>query len=123
MAQDQEVIFLSEDGIRVTNTRFVLPNQTFAMSGITSVQSDQETPSRTGPIIVMFIGLICLINESFGVGMVFIGVAGLILYGIKTNYHVLLHTASGEAKALSSTNKEWIEKVVHALHESIVHRG
>ncbi len=123
MPQEKEVFFLNEGGVQVTNTRFVLPKQTFAMSGITSVQSDEDKPSKTGPIILIIIGLICLFNDAVGAGLAIIGFGALIIYTLKTNYHVLLQTASGEAKALSSTNGEWINKVVHSLHESIVYRG
>ena len=123
MPQEQEVFFLNEDGVQVTNTRFILPKQTFAMSGITSVQSGEEKPSKTGPIILIIIGLIFLFNDAVIAGLVIIGLGGLMMYMLKTNYHVLLQTASGEAKALSSTNGEWIKRVVDSLHESIVYRG
>lgn len=125
MSQEQkkEVFFLNENGVQVTNTRFVLPKQTFAMSGITSVQSGEDKPSQVGPIILITIGMICLFNDAVGFGLTITALGGLIIYTLKTKYHVLLQTASGEAKALSSTNGDWIKKVVHSLHESIVYRG
>ena len=123
--QGQETTFLSEQGIRVTNTRFILPKQTFAMSGITSVQSHEEKPSKAGPIIFFIVGALVIAGGGdaiyFGVIMLIIG--GIWLAVRKTTYHVLLHTASGEAKALSSKDGAWISKVVHALNDSIIHRG
>jgi hypothetical protein len=40
-----ERTFLDEGGVTVTNARFVVPVQTYAMSGITSVKSLKHTPS------------------------------------------------------------------------------
>jgi len=51
--------------------------------------------------------------------------AGAIIYalGQKTEFSVLLTTSSGEVKALTSRDSEFISKVVGALNDSIVHRG
>lgn len=125
MSQEQETTFLNEEGVRVTNTRFILPKQTFAMSGITSVQSGEDKPSKTGPVLFLIIGTLALFggNDSLVFAIIMLAVGGLWLFSLKTTYHVLLQTASGEAKALSSTNGAWVSKVVHAFNESIVHRG
>ena len=121
----KEVMFLNDQGVRVTNTRFILPKQTFAMSGITSVQANEQKPSRLAPVVLLGGGVISIMTGSAGV---FLGIpmifAGAIWWGVqKTTYHVLLHTAAGESKALSSKDGAWISRVVHALNESIIHRG
>ena len=41
----------------------------------------------------------------------------------KTIYYVGLMTASGESKPMVSKDKNWLDKVVHAINEAIVHRG
>ena len=41
-----EQTFLNESGVTVTNTRFIVPAQTYAMSGITSVKSLRRDPKR-----------------------------------------------------------------------------
>ncbi len=38
----EEKIFLNEGGVIVTSARFVVPSQTYAMSGVTSVKSYEE---------------------------------------------------------------------------------
>lgn len=127
MAQEQaqETVFLSEQGIRVTNTRFILPKQTFAMSGITSVQSSEEKPSKLLPIIFLGIGALSLLGgkDAISFAIIMLAIGGIWLKLQKTTYHVLLHTASGEAKALSSHDEGWVSKVVHAINDSIIHRG
>ena len=118
----EEKNFLDENGVVVTNTRFIVSSQTYAMSGITSVKNSYQPPSRFFPVVLLLVGLLCLVGAP-AVGVILIVVAVLWLIGQKTDYHVLLTTASGEAKALSSNNKEFIAKVVQALNDAIVARG
>ena len=122
--QQQETMFYDDDDVRITNTRFILPKQTFAMSGITSVKSIETRPSNIVPIVFLIIGVLTLLGEGplgFAIFMFLVGGVWLALQ--KTTYHVLLHTASGQTKALSSYDNTYISKVVQALNNSIVHRG
>jgi predicted membrane channel-forming protein YqfA (hemolysin III family) len=124
--EKQETTFLSEQGVKVTSSRFILPSQTFAMSGITSVQSSIEKPKRLVPIIFLAVGTLLLVStpkETWQFDVLCLAVGGVWFALQKTIYHVLLHTSSGQAKALSSKDEQWISKVVHALNDSIVHRG
>jgi hypothetical protein len=41
----------------------------------------------------------------------------------KTEWTVLLNTASGEMQALTSTDRRYIDGVIAALNNAIVHRG
>ena len=95
------------------------------MSGITSVQSRDEKPSKLLPIIFLGIGVLSLQGgkDMIPFAIIMLAIGGIWLKLQKTTYHVLLHTASGEAKALSSQNEGWISKVVHAINDSIIHRG
>ncbi len=121
----EEKTFLNEGGVTVTNARFIVPSQTYAMSGVTSVKSFEEQPSRTGPIVLIIVGVLCFLGggQAIVIGLLFIagGIAWWMLE--KATFHVLLSSASGEAKALSSKDRGWIGRVVGALNDSIVHRG
>ncbi len=122
----EEKVFLNEGGISVTSARFVVPSQTYAMSGVTSVKSYEEKPSRKGPVTLIVIGILLML--VVGQGTIFVGVlflaAGLAWWFLeKSVYHVVLSSASGEAKALSSKDGSWINRVVQALNNAIVHRG
>lgn len=123
--QSSENTFLNEKGIIVTNARFILPKHTFAMSGITSVQNHEVKPSRVGPIAVLIIGVLFLAGgeSMIPIAGIMIIIGGLWFRAQKTTHHVLLHTSSGEAKALSSNDEEWVSKVIHALNDAIIHRG
>lgn len=118
----EEQSFLSEGNVKVTTTRFIVPSQTYAMSGITSVKNSHEPPVRIYPIVCGLIGLLCLAGAPV-IGMIFIVLAIVWWIGQRTTYHVVLTTASGEAKALSSTDGQYISNVIDALNNAIVARG
>ena len=128
-ARSAEQKFFEDHNICVTNTRILKGNETFAMSGVTSVMAFTEVPSKKGPIIlVVFGGLILLgsaarsiVGAVFGAVLVALGIWWM--RSIKNNYHVRLMTASGEKDAMSSPNAEYIGNVVKAINQAIVHRG
>lgn len=128
-ARSAERKFFEDRNVCVTNTRFLRGNETFAMSGITSVKAFTEVPSKTGPLVVIGIGalvFLAMVSSSLGgalVGAVLIGLGILWLRSIKDIHHVRLVTTSGETDALSSLNAEYIGSVVGAINEAIVHRG
>jgi hypothetical protein len=128
-----ERVFYDAGGVKVTTTRFMVPNQTYAMSGITSVTSIVELPSRKGPIIMILIGVLGVImfgtfssQQQPAVSLVF--AAALIAIGVwlwtreKSTYHIVLKSASGEQRPISDKNHQFIDDVVQALNEAIVHK-
>lgn len=140
----EEKTFFQYEDVTVTNSRFMVGSQTFAMSNITSVKASEQEPKRFWPIALVVIGVLVLMG-SVGVGLAIGGIGvkglaevilgyvgiGLAIGGIgvawllkqKTMYHVMLTTAGGETSALSSEQREYITKVVQALNEAIVARG
>jgi hypothetical protein len=120
-----EQSFLDEGGVTVTNSRFIVSGQTYAMSGITSVKALTRKPSRKGPIILVAIGLLAMLagKEAVVVGLLFLagGTVWWILH--KPTYIVVLHSASGEAEALTSKDGGFISRAVNALNQAIVARG
>jgi len=134
----EERIFLRESGVVVSNARFIVPTQTFAMAGITSVKTFREVPECGGLIMMILFGMLLV---SIGMGVVAangVGVGGVVViaFGLmliaaliyamsqqRDRFHVLLKTASGEAKALTSMDLAFIQRVVAGLNEAIVHRG
>ena len=119
-----EMTFLDEGGVTVTNARFVVPAQTYAMSGITSVKSLKHTPSIKGPVILGLIGLAGLGGKDTTiVALIFLaaGIAWFILN--KPKYSAVLRSASGEAEALTSKDSDFISRIVKALNEAIISRG
>ncbi len=121
----EEKDFFNSENVSVTNARFIVRGQTYAMSGITSVKSFQDDPSRAGPIIMGIVGLLALVAGDGGVviGLIFIACAILWWISQKKKFSVLLNTASGETEALTSHDRRFISRVVDALNEAIIYRG
>lgn len=116
-----EQTFFSENGVTVTQARFVVPNQTFAMSGVTSVSARTTAPSKTGPIVLILIGIPLLV--AFGLGLLLI-IGGIVwLTQLKPTYTVVLTSASGQASAYTSRDQELIQRIVAAVTDAIVARG
>ncbi len=92
------------------------------MNNITSVKPMEQKPSRVGPAVLIALGLIPVLNGAY-VGL-FIAAIGIAWWAMqKTAYHVMLHTAGGETSALKTYQKEYLQSVVTALNNAIVHRG
>jgi predicted histidine transporter YuiF (NhaC family) len=125
----QEETFLNEAGVQVTNDRFVVPGQTYALSGVTSVAMHVRKPKRIGPILLFIIGFFCLMGGfsgstgAFIAALVFIGLGILLWISNPTKYVVRLMTASGESDALPSKDAGLVKRIVEALNNAIIHRG
>ena len=122
----EEKTFFEQNNVKVSNARFIVDGQTFAMNGVTSVKSVVVPPSRMGPIIVLLIGLAILIGaDGVGklLGLAVAGAAAYFLYSQKATHTVVLNSASGEQNALSNTDASFITGVVTALNDALIHRG
>jgi hypothetical protein len=126
----EEKVFFEDGANKVTNTRFVVGAQTYALSGITSVRIAEEAPkykihSMAGGAVAILGGL-GQISDSFvgGIALIAIG-AALVWFGknMKTTYHVVTVSSGGESQALSSTDQTLISNIVNAITEAIIHRG
>jgi hypothetical protein len=139
-AAQGEAVFLSEGGITVTKTRFMVHGQTYALANITSVSAATIPAKRGGAIALFLIGpFLSLIG--FGVmsdgspddrpvgifllilGVILVGVGILVFKALKDSYAVVLSTAGSEMKTCVSRDGSFILRVVAALNEAIVARG
>lgn len=115
----EEKVYLDEGGVIVTSARFVVPGQTYAMSGITSVKGVSKSTLVASVIIGLF-GLVIAVSSSY-VGALIIGVA--VLWFFQSKHIVMLTTASGESEALSSRDQKRITRIIEALNNAIIGRG
>ena len=122
-----ERTFFDENGMRVTNVRFITPVQTYAMSGITSVKRELKKASRVPGVMLAILGvammLLCDAPAMKGLGFLLLcgGVAAAMLP--KDTHYVVIHSASGESRATESTDRGVIDRIIAALNESIIARG
>ncbi|MGQ0526031.1 MAG: DUF6232 family protein [Betaproteobacteria bacterium] len=128
---DEERVFYHQAGITVTNARFVVGAQTFAMRNITSVRLHVKDQSNAGEGWVMAFGIAFALIGFSGAGGLGFGVVGLavlctgiyLIWNKKRIYQVVLTTSAGETSAYQSTDQQLIADIVKALNDSMVARG
>jgi hypothetical protein len=127
---DKEALFFQSGDITVTNARFIIGAQTFAIRGITSVEG-VETPAKyTGAILLAAFG-VGIISLGFIHSSFVLGILGLLIIGAgiwlgvrqKPKYTIVLRTAGGEVEAYESNNRKQVSKIIEALNEAIVSQG
>lgn len=126
----EEHVFLEEGGVKVTNTRLVIPGETYVLGGITSVKSKVQYPSKTGAFIFIVVGFLVWVGMSprgaagaIVAGSIFAAPGVFWLLMMRPSYLVSLTVSSGEVTAFKSKDKNFIDRVVSALNEAIIKRG
>ena len=119
--------------VQVTQARFVVGEQTFAMAGITSVRHKVVKRSKVGALLGLGLGLAFLIlgtqTPITGQAVSVLGVILLIIgtialgYALQEQHTVALTTASGETTSIVSKDRGSITSIVSALNEAIIARG
>lgn len=122
----EETEFFKNGNVLITNARFIVGNSTYAMTGVTSVKKNSVMPSRVGSIVLIIIGIIMLISMKDASrlwGAAVIGLGVLAFKGAKAKHSVYLNSSSGEIQALESDDENYIDTVISALNQAIIHRG
>lgn len=120
---ETEKTFLSTQGATVTNTRVIVPGQTYAMAGITSVRSTVLPAKRGWAIVTVLVGLVCLFGKAYGFGILLLVIGIAWAVSLKDSHAVPLSSASGEVHAVVSKDAGYISKIVQAVNEAIVYRS
>lgn len=117
----EEVVY--EDGnFKITSARIVTPSQTIALSGIFSVSMAKESPSYTGPIVLILIGIaVCFANFIIGIVLIALGVFWWTRK--KSVYYLVLDTAAGKVNSFSSYDMQYIIDLEQAVNDAIIARG
>ena len=113
-----EKVFLSDEGIFVSDRRFVANGTTYAMRNIASVRATSTPPKRLAGIFVVLFGLVLLAQNPFA-GIPIMAIGAYFIYRQKAVYHVMLRDSSGETNALQSNDKQRITDIVGALNQAI----
>ncbi len=121
-----ENTIFDENDIYVSDQRFVVPEQTYAISGITSVLKWVTKPSIKVPLILVALGIIPWFFGGFGmiiIGLLLIGGGVFMFIRNKPTYSVYITTAAGEEEAFNSKDELFVDNIVQAINDAIVARG
>ena len=120
----QEKTFYKDNNVTVTQSRYIADSKTYAMRNISSVSIYTVEASYKLEIFLLLVGVIMLIGESTRILGGLLAVVSVVLIVMKkSEYAVRISTNAGEANSLTSKDKEYIEKIVNALNDAIIHRG
>lgn len=120
MATSQEKIFYKDPKVTVTQSGFVVGTETYSIKDISLVSNFEIIKSKTGPIIQMALGAILLIPPELRIlGGILVIIGFLWLFSVKNEYAVRISTNVGEVDSVVSTNRDYIQKIVDALHEAL----
>lgn len=120
-----ETIFYQDEKVTVSQSRFIANGKTYAMRNISSVSIFTIEKSKVLYYVLMAIGIFIMLNSNsinLG-GLIIVGVSVWLIYRTKNPYSVQISSNSGESKAITSEDKEYIQKIVSAVNEAIVHLG
>ena len=122
-----EQIFLERGRIKVTSARAIFDDQTYALSGITSVRGVKHRGLLAKACYLLALGSVIVMFVKGGAAYFYMPVfiAGLVYLAEKilSQYVIVFSSASGEAKAYSSRDEGHIGDIVKAINDAIVHRG
>lgn len=125
MLDKTEIVFFDWENIKVTNARLMINEHTYAINNITSVKTEKQPSQLSFFFAAIIISLVILLAASYWVGGVLIIFSvWLLVHTIRNpTYSLMLRTASGENRALQTTNKEFMDNLVEALNDAIVHNA
>lgn len=119
-----EIMFYQDGNVTVSQSRFITNSKTYAMRNISSVHIFEIVASRKLPVIMILIGFFMLFSDSARiVGFIIIALGVGALFLIKNEFAVRISTNSGEANSIVSKDRAYIQTIVNALNEAIIHRG
>ncbi len=120
-----EKIFYQDANVLVTQSRIVAFGKTYAMRNISSVGMSENSKLflKIASTIMLVFALIILYLRDYWMGIAALGIAIIILFNARNEYVMIISSNSGDNNALSSKNRDYIQSVIDAINEAIVHRG
>lgn len=119
----QEKVFYQDSIIQVSNSRLMIGSQMYPIRNISFVGMGTIEPKRFWANFLIGWGIICILAGVFFGGIILIGIGVAMYFLQKPNYIVNIQSNSGMVEAYKSQDRIYIQTIVEALNEAIVHRG
>ncbi|MFD1123039.1 DUF6232 family protein [Methylophilus flavus] len=121
---DENILFSHAD-VKVSREHLDVHGKIYPVSDIHLVESRLVEPKRITALILLFSGMTLLLDEGslFAVGgfLVLLGIVFWVSGGSK--YSVVIHTAGGEHRVITSNDRLFTEKVITALDTAMLNNG
>jgi hypothetical protein len=148
----REKVYYNQDDVKITTTRAIFGSKTYAVNGMTSVRTITISPNRTGPILLLIVGILfsgCCGLSTLGLmansdggkegaappaaiafsllfvffGLIMAGLGVALLLTQKPTYAILVCTSASEHQAYVSRDREEIDEIDDALNQAFMDRG
>jgi len=129
--QTEPTYYSDEKGVRVTKTRLIIGNATYAMAHITSIKTAGKPANIIPGIILAIIGVSIILFSITQHNMAMVTVVGVVILilGIlwiflsKPTCMLQITSASAETESLISKEQAYIDQIARAVNEALIHRG
>lgn len=123
-ALPNEVNFYQDGAVTVTQSRLVTHSKTYAMRNISSVHLFEIEKSKRLPLLLLIAGVLLVFGEETRIAAAALILAGGFWYrSIKNDFAVRISTNSGESNSIVSKDRQYVQGIVDAMNEAIIHRG
>lgn len=134
MNDASEITILKEGSVKITNLRAIIGMKTYAISNITSVNMRVSEPKMFIPVFFTVNMGICSVliaisnMEAYAQCLqtgLYAGITGILLFLIsrKTKYSAHIKSPAGELRILEASDRDYVERIVKAIHQAILLRG
>ncbi|MDA1189151.1 MAG: DUF6232 family protein [Chloroflexi bacterium] len=121
-----ERLFFDDEGVLVTQHRFVSQGTTYQVDAITSVRMKKVTLNSGWAwgvggigILVLLLGVSIRIPFLIAIGVLMLGGGGFWLLIMKPVHAVFITTEAGEVQAVTSDDEFRVRRIVAALNDAI----
>lgn len=134
MNDASEITILKEGNVKITNVRAVIGTKSYAISNMTSVRMHVNEPKMFLPVFFTVNMGICSVligisnMEAYAQCLqtgLYASITGILLFLIsrKTKYSVHITGTAGELRILEANDKDYVERIVHSMHQAINLQG
>lgn len=121
----EEITFLHDQNVLVTNQRYIAKGKTYAVRNISSVSIVKMNKPPILLLLPFFFAFLIYIgfDNYYKYLSIIVMILGLIFWFLvlKNNYIVKIQTNSGEIKSIYSKERPYMVKIVEALNQAIIH--
>ena len=114
-------VFFNQDGVTVSKTRFIVHGQLYEINKISALRYKKLLPNLLPAILCFSAGLLLASQEDqwFAFGGCFILLGIIVGFAAKPRHAIILDMPAGTTKALVSTDKPHVERVIQAIYASM----
>ena len=119
---DAESTFFEDGTVIVTNIHFTVPGRVFAMSEVKGVRLEKTGPTRSWSTACYLLGVGSFLARLYRFGLILFIVGAVLNAIFRPKFTIVLDSASGEVRAFTNGDRDYISEIVDALKKAIAYR-